>query len=260
MKIAFKDSKILLINGRTLILDAGQEPEPSLELVYLSYMNQLSGQDDVPLINKIGQVWNFNSLRTGTSSVGISGAMPSTYSGQKYASFGGSGTTGVLPVTNLRKFTISAWMRSSTSGAGEFWGVRYHTAFRYIWFYLNDATNYLTFDFGLTSSNYTLYEGTNLDDTGCRCPTSIATKNAWAYVCLYIDRDENRAEYWVNGHHMFDISGKADLFGGAQNFDTILRFYPDSYYTGFYLCELAIWSGERKTDVPTEPLSNLYGS
>ena len=225
------------------------------ELMYLSYMTQLNGQNDVPLVNKTGSVWNFNSRRTGTSNISISGSMPNTYSGQKYASFGGAGVTGILPVTNLRKFTICGWMRSNTSGAGEFWGVRYHTAFNYIWFYLSDATNYLNFNFGLADSNYTIYEGTNL-----RCPTSIANKSNWAYVCLYIDRDENRAEYWVNNHHMFDISGKDDLFGGSQNFDTILRFYPDANYSGFYLCELAIWSGQRKTDVPTEPLSNVYGS
>ena len=224
------------------------------ELMYLSYMTQLSGQNDVPMVNKIGGVWNFNSNRTGTSNVMISGAMPNTYSGQKYASFGGAGVTGILPVTTLRKFTICGWMRSNTSGAGEFWGVRYHTAFNFIWFYFADATKYLDFNFGLADSNYTIYEGTNL-----RCPTSIATKGDWAYVCLYIDRDENRCEYWVNNHHMFDISGKADLFNGNQNFDTILRFYPDANYSGFYLCELAIWSGPRKTDVPTEPLSNVYG-
>lgn len=228
---------------------------PDYELMYLSYMTQLSGQNDVPLVNKIGGVWNFNSRRTGTSNVSISGAMPNTYSGQKYASFGGAGVTGILPVTTLRKFTICGWMRSNTSGAGEFWGVRYHTAFNYIWFYFSDATNYLNFNFGLADSNYTIYEATSK-----QCPTSIATKSGWAYVCLYIDRDENRCEYWVNNHHMMDISGKADLFNGNQNFDTILRFYPDANYSGFYLCELAIWSGQRKTDVPTEPLSNVYGS
>lgn len=230
------------------------------QLMYLSYMTQLSGQNDVPLVNKIGGVWNFNSRRTGTSNISISGAMPNTYSGQKYASFGGAGVTGILPVTTLRKFTICGWMRSSTSGAGEFWGVRYHTAFNCLFFYLADATDYLNFNFGLTTSNYKLYEATNPENVGCRCPTTIAKKSGWAYVCLYIDRDSNRAEYWVNNHHMFDISGKADLFNGNQKFDTILRFYPDANYSGFYLCELAIWSGERKTDVPTEPLSNIYGS
>ena len=230
------------------------------ELMYLSYMTQLDGQNDVPLVNKIGGVWNFNSRRTGTSNVSISGAMPNTYSGQKYASFGGAGVTGILPVTTLRKFTICGWMRSNTSGAGEFWGVRYHTAFSQMIFYLADATNYLNFNFGLTTSNYTLYESPSADNNGGSCPTTIANKSNWAYVCLYIDRDDNRAEYWVNNHHMFDISGKADLFNGNQNFDTILRFYPDANYSGFYLCELAIWSGQRKTDVPTEPLSNVYGS
>ena len=230
------------------------------ELVYLSYMTQLSGQNDVPIVNNTGSVWNFNSRRTGTSNVSISGSMPNTYSGQKYASFGGNGVTGILPVTNLRKFTICGWMRSNTSGAGEFWGIRYHTAFNNLSIYLADATDLFNFNFGLNTSNYTAYEIESIGDAGGNCPTSIATKSGWAYVSLYIDRDENRAEYWINNHHMFDISGKDDLFGGAQNFDTILRFYPDRNYSGFYLCELAIWSGQRKTDVPTEPLSNVYGS
>jgi hypothetical protein len=252
MKIAFKNGNILMINGRTLTTVPGQEPEP--ELLYLSYMQTISGTSDVPSINLTGSsAWNFNNRRNGTRRVIISGAMPSAYSGKRFAQFGGGGTTGILPVTNLRKFTISTWMQSNTSGAGEFWGVRYHTAFNYLWFYLADATSYLSFDFQLTSSNYTLYEATYFDNTGCRCPTSIATKSSWAYVSLYIDRDENRAEYWVNGHHIFDISGKDDLVGGAQNFDTILRFYPDSSYSGFWLCELSIWNG-KYTSVPTEPL------
>ena len=247
-------------NRKGLSWEYIEPPAPEFELVYLSYMTQLSGQNDVPLLNKIGSVWNFNSRRTGTSNISISGAMPNTYSGKQYATFGGNGVTGILPVTNLRKFTICGWMRSSTSGAGEFWGIRYHTAFSNVSIYLADATDLLNFNFGLNTSNYTAYEIESVGDAGGSCPTSIATKSGWAYVSLYIDRDNNRAEYWINNHHMFDISGKADLFGGAQNFDTILRFYPDRNYSGFYLCELAIWSGERKTDVPTEPLSNVYGS
>lgn len=229
--------------------------DPTQNLLYLSYMQSISGSSDVPEINLTGSsAWDFNSRRSGTGTVTISGAMPSSYSSKGYAQFGGAGTTGILPVTSLRKFTISAWMRSSTSGAGEFWGLRYHTAFNYLWLYFNDASSYLNFNFGLTSSNYTLYEGTNLANTGCNCPTSIATKSGWAYVSLYIDRDNNRAEYWVNGHHILDISGKENLFNGTQDFDTILRFYPDSNYSGFYLCELAVWNG-KYTSVPTDPLA-----
>lgn len=224
------------------------------KLIYLSNLQTVSSGLDVPSTNTTGlSAWNFNSRRTGTGTVSISGAMPASYAGKKYASFGGSGVTGILPVTNQNKFTICAWMRSTTSGAGEFWGLRYHTAFNYLWFYLNDATNYLNFNFGLSTSNYTNHNGTNLDSAGCRCPTSTATKGNWSYVCLFIDRGNNRAEYWVNGLHIFDVSGKENLFGGSQNFDTILRFYPDNNYSGFYLCELAIWN-DKKIEVPTLPL------
>lgn len=245
----------LQFNGRTILNPnrnayVGIDP---VSLVYLSYMETLSGSNDSPLINTTGSTWNLNSRRTSTGNVSISGQMPSTYSGKKYAQFGGSGTTGILPVTNLRKFTIGAWMRSDTSGAGEFWGVRYHTSHSKVSFYLADATSYLSFNFGLTTSNYTLYEGTSLSNDGCDVPTSIAAKSGWAYVQLFIDRDNNRAEYWVNGHHIFDISNKANLFNGTQDFDTILRFYPDRNYSGFYLCELAIWNN-RVTTPPTSPL------
>lgn len=253
------DTYKLQYNGMTLAYPGWNGyvvylPPSVPQLIYLSDMQTVSSGLDVPSINTTGlSAWNFNSRMTGTGIVSISGAMPSSYSYKRYAGFGGAGVTGILPVTNQNKFTICAWMLSTTSGAGEFWGVRYHTAFNKLLFYLGDATNYLNFNFGLTTSNYTFYNAESQSDNGCDCPTSIATKVGWAYVCLFIDRVNNRAEYWVNGTHIFDISGKADLFGGAQNFDTILRFYPDSNYSGFYLCELAIWN-DKKVDVPTTPL------
>lgn len=247
-KIQF-NNRTILVPSRDSFVAFDKQPK----LVYLSYLDSLSGTNDVPIINTTGGAWNLNSriISRGTGKSG--GQIPSTYRQTKYAIFGGAGTTGILPVTNLRKFTISAWMYSTTNGAGEFWGVRYHTSKAFIWFYLGDATSYLTFNFNLTTSNYTLYEGISDGNNGCTCPTSIGAKSGWAYVSLFIDRDNNRAEYWVNGHHMFDISGKANLFNGTQDFDTILRFYPDANYTGFYMCELAIWGGKCVVP-PTKPL------
>ena len=226
------------------------------ELVYLSYMTSATNNIDNPVINKTGLTWSLGSALTSrTNLTSVNGSMPSTYKGKNRATFGGRNITGVLPITNLRKFTINAWMYSTTSGAGEFWGVRFHTAMNYKWIYLNDACGFaLSFNFGLTKdANFTIFEGTSPSNGGCQIPTSITTKGVWSFISLYIDRDSNTAEYWCDGHHIMDIHDKANLFNGTQDFDQILRFYPDANYSNFFLCELAIWNG-KQLNVPTTPL------
>lgn len=229
---------------------------PGPELVYLSYMTSSTNNIDNPVINKTGSTWSLgSSLTSRTNLTSVNGTMPSTYKGKNRATFGGRNISGILPISNLRKFTINAWMYSSTNGAGEFWGIRFHAAMNHKWIYLADACDFaLSFNFGLNANtNFTLYEGTELGNNGCSIPTTITTKGVWSFISLYIDRDENRAEYWCDGHHILDIHSKENLFNGTQDFDQILRFIPDNNYTNFFLCELAIWNGKQLT-VPTQPL------
>lgn len=259
MNIAFKNNRILTLGGKlfTPVPGVGPEPEPpGPQLVYLSYLN--TGSTDVPIINELGSAWNLSS-RVQMSTIGSSpgGSMPSTYNGKSFGTFQRGGVTGILPVQNLRKFTISAFLKwNSTRGAGEVFGYRFHTAFQFLIIYLADATSYIDFNFGLTKAdNLTFYNYANSQgNNGCDIDTSLTNRNIWSYCQIYIDRDQNMAEYWINGQHIIDVHDKADLFSGAQNFDTILRYYPDSDGANVALCELAIWDG-KKIGVPTEPLS-----
>lgn len=222
------------------------------KLLYLTYFTSATNNVDNPVINLTGSTWNLNSaVQSRNNSITVNGAMPSSYSTKKYANLG-KALTNILPVTNLRKFTVGFWAKSNTSGALQFFMTRYHTAMSFTWIYTADATSLLNFNFNLSSSNVAAYNGASLDGTSCK--PNLGSKTTWNYWSMYVNRDDNYVEFYVNGTLVFKIFDKANLVGGTQDIDTIMRFYPDTAsYSGYHITELAIWSG-KKTDKPTAPL------
>lgn len=222
-------------------------------LLYLTYFTDAENNVDVPVVNTLGSTWNLSTaVQSRNNAISVNGAMPASYSAKTYANLGNA-LTDILPVTNLRKFTVGFWAKSNTSGAVQFLMTRYHTAFSNMWIYALDATSLLNFNFNLSASNCEVYNGATSSQTGEANP-NIGSKTTWNYWSMYVDRDDNYIEFYVNGTLVYKIFNKENLVGGTQDIDTIMRFYPDaSYYQGYHITELAIWNG-KYTDMPTAPL------
>ena len=229
----------------------GYEEGPTL--LYLTYFTDAENNVDVPVVNTLGSTWNLSTaVQSRNNAISVNGAMPASYSAKTYANLGNA-LTDILPVTNLRKFTVGFWAKSNTSGAVQFLMTRYHAAFSNMWIYALDATSLLNFNFNLSASNCEVYNGATSSQTGEANP-NIGSKTTWNYWSMYVDRDDNYIEFYVNGTLVYKIFNKENLVGGTQDIDTIMRFYPDaSYYQGYHITELAIWNG-KYTDMPTAPL------